>query len=203
MITRLAGMTVPHLCAVVSHARSARLMKKPHVQIPVNTYGQYVARLGHLYSVLPKSSTLISCFEIQKQMWAQAVTLRDDCIGLSADRDRNICHEVILEHSNASSHNVEQTQGVVEVTLLGAQGKCNLYCWPCPLDYEFRGQWSNAWEVPNSTKWRMQQPNFCHDHCKNCAKMRQVHHGVVGLCWKITTPQRNNWALFCVVMTVI
>ena len=49
----------------------------------------------------------------------------------------------------------------------------------------------------------MQGPNLCHDNCKNCAKMSQVHHGAVGLCPQIMTPQWNNRASFCVVTTVI
>ena len=39
--------------------------------------------------------------------------------------------------------------------------------------------------------------NFCHDNCKNLAKMRQAHQGAVGLCPKIMTLTWNNCASFC------
>ena len=67
--------------------------KKTFMSRSQQTYCQYVARLWHLYFVLPESSTLISSFEIQQRMWTH-VTLRDDCIRLSAGREMNICHKV-------------------------------------------------------------------------------------------------------------
>jgi hypothetical protein len=47
---------------------------------------QYQYQLWHPYSVLLESSTLSSSFEIQQWMWTHAVTLREDCIRLSASR---------------------------------------------------------------------------------------------------------------------
>jgi hypothetical protein len=75
----LTRMTVPNPCAALSHAHSARHYKEPslnsssceedlHVQIPTNNYCQSVARLWHLYSVLPESSTMSLSFEIQQQV---------------------------------------------------------------------------------------------------------------------------------------
>jgi len=49
------------------------------------------------------------------------------------------------------------------------------------------GHRCNTCEVTNSTRRRIQEPNFCHDNCKNLAKMRQAHQGAVGLCPKILT----------------
>jgi len=44
---------------------------------------------------------------------------------------------MILEHSNAAPYGVQQTQGVPTVMLLETEGKSNIWCWPCPLDYYF------------------------------------------------------------------
>ena len=67
----------------------------------------------------------------------------------------------------------------------------------------FLDQWHNTCEVTNSTRRRIWEPNFCHDDCKNLAKMRQAYKGAVGLCQKIVTPQCNNCASFDVVATAI
>jgi len=64
-------------------------------------------------------------------------------------------------------------------------------------------QWHITWEVTSCTARRMQEPIFCHDNCKNLAKMRQVCQGVVGLCQKIVTLHWNYCASFYVVATVI
>jgi len=55
-----------------------------------------------------------------------------------------------------------------------------------PIGLLFLGQWHNTFEATNSTERIIQEPNFCHDNCKNFAKMRQTHQGVLGLC------QKNN-----------
>ena len=72
-----------------------------------------------------------------------------------------------------------------------------------PTGLLFLDQWHKTCEVTNSTARRIQEPNFCHDNCKNLAKMRQAYKGAVGLCQKIMTPQWNNCASFYVVATVI
>jgi len=51
----------------------------------------------------------------------------------------------------------------------------------------FLGQWYNTCRVTNSAARIIQEPNFCHDNCKNFAKMRQVHQGTVELCKKVMT----------------
>jgi len=38
----------------------------------------------------------------------------------------------------------------------------------------------------------IQETNFCNDNCRNPAKMRQAHHGAVGLYKEIETFQLNN-----------
>jgi hypothetical protein len=43
----------------------------------------------------------------------------------------------------------------------------------------FLGQWSNSWEDTSATAIRMEEPDFCHDNCKNHAKVRQVGQGPV------------------------
>jgi hypothetical protein len=90
---------------------------------------------------------------------------------------------MILEHSNAAPYNVQQTQGVAAVwkhkenPTIGA----DLAHWTVTL-----GHRHNTCKVTNSTERIIQEPNFCHDNCKNLAKMRQVRQGAVG-CQKIVT----------------
>jgi hypothetical protein len=56
--------------------------------------------------VLQELSTLISCVEIQQQMWTSAMTLCVDCIRLLAGRGINICHEVWSLSTVMQSHTV-------------------------------------------------------------------------------------------------
>ena len=77
-----------------------------------------------------------------------------------------------------------------------------IWCWPCLLDYYFSAS-DNSYKVTNSSSRRIQEPNFCHNSCKNLSKLRQVHQGDVGLCQKIMMPQWNNCASFYVVAAVI
>ena len=59
-----------------------------------------------------------------------------------------------------------------------------------PIGLLFLDQWHNTCEVTNFTERRMQKSIFCHDNCKNLAKMKQVHQGAVGLCPKIMTREK-------------
>jgi hypothetical protein len=61
----------------------------------------------------------------------------------------------------------------------------------------------NVWLGHSASIIRIQEPNFCHDNCKNLANMRQVNQGAVGLYQKIMKLQWDNCASFYVVMTVI
>ena len=72
-----------------------------------------------------------------------------------------------------------------------------------PSGLLFLCQWHSTCEVTNCTARRIQEPIFCHDSCKNLAKMREVCQGAVGLCQKIMTPQWHDCASFYVVVTVI
>jgi hypothetical protein len=110
---------------------------------------------------------------------------------------------MILEHSNTApiqctsetrsccSHGTESLRKIQhsELTL--------------PTGLLFLGQWHNIWEVTNSTGRLAHEPNFCHDNCKNIAKMRQVCQGAVGLCKKIVTTQWKDCASIYVVVTII
>ena len=43
----------------------------------------------------------------------------------------------IIEHSNSAPYSVQQSQGVAAVILLETEGKSNIWCRPCPLEYYF------------------------------------------------------------------
>jgi len=85
---------------------------------------------------------------------------------------------MILEHSNP--HTVyNKHKGFLQS---GNLRKIQHMVLTLPIGLLFLGQWHNTFEVTNSTARRIQEPNFCHDNCKNLAKMRQAHQGAVELC---------------------
>ena len=150
---------------------------------------------------LTSATVLGSCFEIQPQMWTSAVTPCVDCIRLLAGRCMNICHEVwsfstvMQPHTLYTKHKELLQSWYWELkenaTYSAHCAHWNVIFWPLK---------QRLWVHQFYSK-RMQESNFCHDNCKNCAKMRQVHHGAVALCWIIMTPQWNNRASFYIVVT--
>jgi len=101
---------------------------------------------------------------------------------------------MILEHSNP--HTVYNKYK--ELLQSGNLRKIHHMLLTLPTGLLFLGQWQSTCKVTNSTARIIQEPNFCHDNCKNLAKMRQAHEGAVGLCKKVMAFKWNNCASFCV-----
>ena len=80
-----------------------------------------------------------------------------------------------------SPHSVQQTQGGAVVWKLKENPTLVL---TLSIGLLFLGQWHSNCEVTSSKARRIQEPNFCHDSCKNLVKMRQAHQGAVGWCKK-------------------
>jgi hypothetical protein len=60
-------------------------------------------------------------------------------------------------------------QGIIAFMLLETEGKFKLKMLTLPSRLLSIGQWQNTWEVTNSTE-KFQDPNLCHDSCKNIYK---------------------------------
>jgi hypothetical protein len=128
-------------------------------------------------------------------IWTCAVTCHADCIRLLAGRGMNICHKVWSLSTVIPIHCTTNTRSCCS---LETQEKSNIWCWPCPLDFIFiylQGQQSYNYNTSGA--------NFCHDNCKNLAKMRQAHQDAVELRKKMMTLKWNNCALFYIFVTVI
>ena len=136
-------------------------------------------------------------------MWTFAVTRHADCIRLLAGRDMNICHKIwslstAMQPHTVYSRHKELLQSCYRKLKVNPTYGADLAHWTIIF---FAGD--TTWEVTNCTARRMQEPIFCHDNCKNLAKMRQVCQGAVGLCQKIVKLHWNYCASFYVVVTVI
>ena len=85
-----------------------------------------------------------------------AVTCHADCIRLLAGRGMNICRKVW------SLRTVIPIQCTTKTCCcsLETQGKSNIWCWICPLDYYFwfLDQWHNTCKVTNSATGIIQEP---------------------------------------------
>jgi hypothetical protein len=77
---------------------------------------------------------------------------------------------MILEHNNAVPYSVQKTQGITAVMLLETEGKFQHKMLTLPTGLLSIDQGHNTWGVTNSTAKRIQEPNLCHDNCKNLAK---------------------------------
>jgi len=155
----------------------------PSLRATKCTVCQYAGRQWHLYSMLWESWALYSYFEFQKWMWTYVVSFHAECIRLLAGRGKNISHEVWSLSKVLQPHRVyNKHKELLQSCYWKLKENPHIWCWPCPLDCYFLGHSHNTCEVTNSTARRIQEPNLCHDNCKNFAKMRQVHQGALGLC---------------------
>ena len=102
---------------------------------------------------------------------------------------------MVLEHSNP---HIVYNKKKKDLMQSGNSRKIRHLVLTLPIALLFLDQWHNTCEVTNFTERRMQKSIFCHDNCKNLAKMKQVHQCAVGLCPKIMTLTWNNCAAFYV-----